>query len=80
MRIDILTLFPEMFIGVLGSSILKRAAQPRPAADEVIDQTTPNETPASPDAGVSNLLGRGPDRRGDATLPRAPVRACDLIA
>lgn len=29
MRIDILTLFPEMFEGVLGSSILKRAALPR---------------------------------------------------
>jgi len=28
MRIDILTLFPEMFPGVLGSSILKRAAEP----------------------------------------------------
>lgn len=27
MRIDILTLFPEMFDGVLGSSILKRAAE-----------------------------------------------------
>jgi len=27
MRIDVLTLFPEMFQGVLGSSILKRAAQ-----------------------------------------------------
>lgn len=28
MRIDILTLFPEMFHGVLGASILKRAATP----------------------------------------------------
>ncbi len=28
MRIDILTLFPEMFTGVLGASILKRAADP----------------------------------------------------
>lgn len=27
MRIDVLTLFPEMFAGVLGSSILKRAAE-----------------------------------------------------
>ena len=27
MRIDILTLFPEMFHGVLGSSILKRAGE-----------------------------------------------------
>ena len=27
MRIDVLTLFPEMFLGVLGSSILKRAAE-----------------------------------------------------
>lgn len=33
MRIDVLTLFPEMFAGVLGSSILKRAAEhvPDPA-------------------------------------------------
>ncbi len=28
LRIDVLTLFPEMFDGVLGSSILKRAAEP----------------------------------------------------
>ena len=28
LRIDVLTLFPEMFAGVLGSSILKRAAEP----------------------------------------------------
>ena len=27
MRIDVLTLFPEMFAPVLGSSILKRAAE-----------------------------------------------------
>jgi len=27
MRFDILTLFPEMFAGVLGSSILKRAGE-----------------------------------------------------
>lgn len=33
MRIDILTLFPEMFEGVLGSSILKRAATPRTVQD-----------------------------------------------
>ncbi|MEX0886915.1 MAG: tRNA (guanosine(37)-N1)-methyltransferase TrmD [Phycisphaeraceae bacterium] len=30
MRIDVLTLFPEMFTGVLGASILKRAAEPLP--------------------------------------------------
>lgn len=30
MRIDVLSLFPEMFQGVLGSSILKRAAEPVP--------------------------------------------------
>lgn len=29
MRIDLLTLFPEMFTGVLGSSIMKRASRPR---------------------------------------------------
>ena len=27
MRIDVLTLFPEMFSGVFGSSILKKAAE-----------------------------------------------------
>lgn len=32
MRIDVLTLFPEMFTGVLGSSILKRAAEKKLAA------------------------------------------------
>ncbi len=31
MRIDVLTLFPEMFTGVLGSSILRRAAQDVPS-------------------------------------------------
>ncbi len=34
MRIDVLTLFPEMFAGVLGSSILKRAAE------DVVDPAT----------------------------------------
>lgn len=36
MRIDVLTLFPEMFAGVLGSSILRRAAEdvPDPAAPD----------------------------------------------
>lgn len=35
MRIDVLTLFPDMFTGVLGASILKRAADPAlyPAGD-----------------------------------------------
>lgn len=51
MRIDILTLFPEMFTGVLGSSILKRAAQPRAVEPE--QSNDPNETPTSIDAGVS---------------------------
>lgn len=38
MRIDVLTLFPEMFHGVLGASILKRAAEavPDPADPTVI--------------------------------------------
>jgi len=35
MRIDILTLFPEMFHGVLGSSILKRAQEKKLAAYHV---------------------------------------------
>ncbi len=37
MRIDVLTLFPEMFSGVLGSSILKRAA------DHVSDPADPHD-------------------------------------
>ncbi len=39
MRIDVLTLFPEMFESVLGSSILKRAGQPPTHSD---DPTTTN--------------------------------------
>lgn len=35
MRIDVLTLFPGMFAGVLGSSILKRAADPAVTPDPV---------------------------------------------
>lgn len=43
MRIDVLTLFPEMFTGVLGSSILKRAA------DHVPDPSDPtNESKVRP--------------------------------
>ena len=57
MRIDILTLFPEMFTGVLGSSILKRAAQPRAADATESEQrqksNESHETPTSSDAGVS---------------------------
>lgn len=34
MRIDVLTLFPEMFAGVLGSSILKRAAEAVPTGPD----------------------------------------------
>lgn len=37
MKIDILTLFPEMFTGVLGSSILKRAAEKQIASYQVIN-------------------------------------------
>jgi len=38
MRIDVLTLFPEMFQGVLGASILKRAAEavPEPADPTIV--------------------------------------------
>ena len=35
MRIDVLTLFPEMFEGVLGASILKRAAQETAHPDDL---------------------------------------------
>lgn len=35
MRIDVLTLFPDMFAGVLGASILKRAADPAVTPDPV---------------------------------------------
>ena len=37
MLIDVLTLFPEMFPGVLGSSILKRAADPDLSPDDQVD-------------------------------------------
>lgn len=40
MRIDVLTLFPDMFEGVLGSSILKRAAEPVP---DPADPTNPEK-------------------------------------
>ncbi|MDX1683292.1 MAG: hypothetical protein R3336_09245, partial [Phycisphaeraceae bacterium] len=33
MRIDVVTLFPEMFDGVLSTSILKRAAEPGPEGE-----------------------------------------------
>lgn len=51
MRIDILTLFPEMFAGVLGSSILKRAAQARLDSEKKTEQIS--ETPMSSNVGVS---------------------------
>ena len=43
MRIDVLTLFPEMFAGVLGSSILRRATEaiPDPAAPDDADRVRP---------------------------------------
>ena len=41
MRIDVLTLFPEMFTSVLGSSILKRAADPELHANKEDGPTTP---------------------------------------
>lgn len=43
MRIDVLTLFPEMFAGVLDSSILKRAAEPvrLPGTGAGTDQVRP---------------------------------------
>ncbi len=37
MRYDILTLFPEMFSGVLGSSILKKAAEKKLVSYQVMD-------------------------------------------
>lgn len=41
MRIDVLTLFPEMFTSVLGSSILKRAADPVLHANKDDGSSTP---------------------------------------
>lgn len=41
MRIDILTLFPQMFDGVLGSSILKRASQGRADSSTVAHRRPP---------------------------------------
>lgn len=49
MRIDVLTLFPEMFESVLGASILKRAADPDLAAPTQDTATpTPDPAPATP--------------------------------
>src|SRR6186713_1637084 len=44
MRIDVLTLFPEMFANVLGASILKRAADPSLYVEDDED-TFPNAPP-----------------------------------
>lgn len=45
MRIDILTLFPEMFASILGTSILKRAADP-----SLYSTNSPTSDPATPPA------------------------------
>ena len=42
MRIDVLTLFPEMFAGVLGASILKRAAAEVAGRPPVVEYHTTN--------------------------------------
>ncbi|MFA9477501.1 tRNA (guanosine(37)-N1)-methyltransferase TrmD [Phycisphaerales bacterium AB-hyl4] len=49
MRLDLLTLFPEMFAGVLGSSILKRAAEP------LKDPATGNVRPPVVEYHLANL-------------------------
>lgn len=48
MRIDILTLFPDMFSSVLGTSILKRAADPALAGSLSFAQGQP-DAPGAPD-------------------------------
>lgn len=68
MRIDILTLFPDMFSSVLGSSILKRAADPalagsasfapidsaqNPTTDESSQASRDNDAAAASDSSVS---------------------------
>ena len=37
MKIDVLTLFPEMFTGVFGSSILKKAEEKQAASYNVVN-------------------------------------------
>ena len=46
MRIDVLTLFPEMFASVLGASILKRAADPSLHTEESAAAPVPSSDPA----------------------------------
>ena len=53
MRIDILTLFPEMFASILGTSILKRAADPAlylsdSKTTEAAPGTSSNDLPTPP--------------------------------
>lgn len=48
MRIDVLTLFPEMFEGVLGSSILKRAASAVGPDGKVVEPPAGSSSPSSP--------------------------------
>lgn len=57
MRIDVLTLFPEMFAGVLGASILKRAATDTP------------ERPAPVSYHVANLRDYTQDKHGKVDRP-----------
>jgi tRNA (guanine37-N1)-methyltransferase len=62
MRIDVLTLFPEMFQGVLGSSILKRAAESVP---DPADRTNPDKArPAVVEYCVTDIRDYTTDKHG----------------
>jgi tRNA (guanine37-N1)-methyltransferase len=67
MRIDVLTLFPEMFTSVLGSSILKRAADPSlyPPANPSSESTVEN----SGESSVGNSGGSGETSGGSGGAP-----------
>jgi tRNA (guanine37-N1)-methyltransferase len=67
MRIDVLTLFPEMFTSVLGSSILKRAADPSlyPPANPTSESTVES----SGESSVGNSGGSGETYGGSGGAP-----------
>ncbi|MEX0776001.1 MAG: tRNA (guanosine(37)-N1)-methyltransferase TrmD [Phycisphaeraceae bacterium] len=62
MLIDVLTLFPEMFAGVLGSSILKRAAEP--IADPAAPQDTSRIRPPVVRYRLHNIRAHTTDKHG----------------
>ena len=67
MRIDILTLFPEMFDSVLGSSILKRAAEDVSPVGPGADKT--QVRPAMVSYHLHDIRGYSEDRHSKVDRP-----------